>query len=219
MNMMPPPETMYCAQQINIPPELPNILKQFTKAAIKTQPHDVLQWAADYFSALSKGQGLPVKEKLEMPVATQKTDTGLTPGLLKILHQQLTSKECVTKEELLLKWKDLRLPIEQLDTILALGNFTENINWMQFFALGCSALGGTIVSALKHACEILTEDPEGGAAQIPFDTFQRLYTYLAHLDGEIPKEQIDSFLHRLEEECQGEMVQPSNFTSFRSAEE
>lgn len=57
----------------------------------------------------------------------------------------------------------------------------------------------TIMSALKHACEILTEDPEGGAAQIPFDTFHRLYTYLAHLDGEIPKEQIDSFLHCLEE--------------------
>ncbi len=56
----------------------------------------------------------------------------------------------------------------------------------------------TIISALKHACEILTEDPEGGSAQIPFDTFQSLYTYLAHLDGEIPKEQIDSFLHSLE---------------------
>ncbi|XP_016363911.1 ropporin-1-like protein isoform X2 [Sinocyclocheilus rhinocerous] len=190
---MPPPETMYCAQQISIPPELPDILKQFTKAAIKTQPRDVLQWATDYFSALSKGQDLPVKERLEMPVATQKTDTGLTPGLLKILHKQL-------------------------DTILALGNFSENINWMQFSALGCSALGGTITSALKHACEILTEDPEGGAAQIPFNTFQSLYTYLAHLDGEIPKEQIDSFLHSLEEQCQGGMVQPSNFTSLHSAE-
>ncbi|XP_016296677.1 ropporin-1-like protein isoform X2 [Sinocyclocheilus anshuiensis] len=192
---MPPPETMYCAQQINIPPELPDILKQFTKAAIKTQPRDVLQWATDYFSALSKDQDLPVKERLKMPVATQKTDTGLTPGLLKILHKQL-------------------------DTILALGNFSENINWMQFSALGCSALGGTITSALKHACEILTEDPEGGAAQIPFDTFQSLYTYLAHLDGEIPKEQIDSFLHSLEEyaECQGGMVQPSKFTSLHSAE-
>ncbi|XP_016135791.1 ropporin-1-like protein isoform X1 [Sinocyclocheilus grahami] len=215
---MPPPETMYCAQQINIPPELPDVLKQFTKAAIKTQPRDVLQWATDYFSALSKGQNQPVKERLEMPVATQKTDTGLTPGLLKILHKQFAPKEIITKEELLQKWKDLCLPIEQLDTILALGNFSENINWMQFSALGCSALGGTIISALKHACEILTEDPEGGAAQIPFDTFQSLYTYLAHLDGEIPKEQIDSFLHSLEEECQVGMVQPSNFTSLHSAE-
>ncbi|XP_051969443.1 ropporin-1-like protein isoform X2 [Xyrauchen texanus] len=196
---MPPPETMYCAQQINIPPELPDILKQFTKAAIRTQPCDVLEWATEYFSALSKGEALPVKERLEMPMATQKTDTGLTPGLLKILHQQLAHKEIFTKEELLQKWKGLCLPIEQLDTILAVGNFDENFDWMQFLALGCSALGGTIKSALKHACEILTEEHEGDAAQIPFDTFRSLYTYLAHLDGEIPKEQTDSFLLNLQE--------------------
>lgn len=68
------------------------------------------------------------------------------------------------------------------------------------FLKECTVLfSQTIASALKHACEILTEDSEGGAAQIPFDTFQSLYTYLAHLDGEIPKEQIDSFLHSLEE--------------------
>lgn len=57
----------------------------------------------------------------------------------------------------------------------------------------------SITSALKHACEILTEDPEDAAAQIPFNTFQSLYAYLAHLDGEIPEEQIDSFLHSLRE--------------------
>uniref|UniRef100_A0A8C2K1P3 Ropporin-1-like protein n=1 Tax=Cyprinus carpio TaxID=7962 RepID=A0A8C2K1P3_CYPCA len=213
---MPSPESMYCGQQINGPPELPDILKQFTKTAIKTQPHDVLQWATYYFSALSKGHDLPVKERLEMPVAKQTQD--LTPGLLKSLHQQFAPKEIITKEELLQKWKGMCLPIEQLDTILALGNFSEIINRTQFFALGCSALGGTITSALKHACEILTEDPEGGAAQIPFNTFQSLYTYLAHLDGEIPKEQINSFLHSLEEECQGGMVQTSNFTSLHNAE-
>ena len=39
-------EPMYCSQQINIPPELPDILKQFTKAAIRTQPSDVLEWSA-----------------------------------------------------------------------------------------------------------------------------------------------------------------------------
>lgn len=32
----------------------------------------------------------PVKERLEMPVATQKTDTGLTPGLLKVLNKQVS---------------------------------------------------------------------------------------------------------------------------------
>lgn len=46
LRAMPLPDTMFCAQQIRIPPELPDILKQFTKAAIRTQPVDVLQWSA-----------------------------------------------------------------------------------------------------------------------------------------------------------------------------
>lgn len=53
---------------------------------------EIVTWcmsSARYFSALSKGESLPVKDRLEMNVATQKTDTGLTPGLLKILHKQV----------------------------------------------------------------------------------------------------------------------------------
>lgn len=38
-------EPFYTAEQIVVPPELPEILKQFTKAAIKTQPPDLLEWA------------------------------------------------------------------------------------------------------------------------------------------------------------------------------
>ena len=37
---------LYCAEQIKIPAELPDILKEFTKAAIRTQPSDLLQWSA-----------------------------------------------------------------------------------------------------------------------------------------------------------------------------
>jgi hypothetical protein len=33
-------EPLYVGEQIHIPPDLPEILKQFTKAAIKTQPDD-----------------------------------------------------------------------------------------------------------------------------------------------------------------------------------
>lgn len=42
-----------------------------------------------YFSALSRGDPLPVKDRIELPVATQKIDTGLTQGLLKVLHKQV----------------------------------------------------------------------------------------------------------------------------------
>ncbi|KAM6978077.1 ropporin-1-like protein [Aplochiton taeniatus] len=213
---MPPPDTMYCAQQINIPPSLPDLLKQFTKAAIRTQPHDALLWSAAYFSALSKGEILPAKERMEMPVATQKTDTGLTPGLLKVLHKQLSPLQTCNKQALEKRWRALCLPVEQLDTLLALGNFGPNIDWMQFFALGCSTLGGTIISALTHACEILTEDEEGGSARIPFDVFATLYSYLAHLDGDIPQDSIDSFISTLKHqvENQGGMVTRANLAAL-----
>ena len=39
---------IYSAEQIRIPPELPDMLKEYTKAAIRTQPSDLLQWSAAY---------------------------------------------------------------------------------------------------------------------------------------------------------------------------
>ncbi|XP_031973887.1 ropporin-1-like protein [Corvus moneduloides] len=198
---MPLPETMFCAQQIKIPPELPDILKQFTKAAIRTQPYDVLQWAAAYFSALSKGEPLPVKERMEMPLATEKTDAGLTPGLLKVLHKQLSSKGMVTIADLRERWKHLGLPEEQLEAILQLDSFGEEVEWMKFLALGCSVLGGSLLSSMKQACEILTRDPEGGAARIPFETFSFLYSYLAGIDGEISETETKAFLQGIKEQA------------------
>lgn len=53
---------------------------------------------------------------------------------------------------------------------------------------------------MKHACEILTHDPEGGPARIPYVTFQFLYSYLASLDDEITEEVSESFLKSLKEQ-------------------
>ncbi|XP_077159976.1 ropporin-1-like protein [Paroedura picta] len=197
---MPVPDVMFCAQQIHVPPELPNIMKQFTKAAIRTQPRDILQWSYGYFSALSNGEPLPVKERVEMMVATQKNDSGLTPGLLKVLHKQLSKKETLSIQELQIKWKNLCLPVEQLHNLLRLDNFADGVSWMKFFALGCSALGGSLLSSMKQACEILTDDPEGGPARIPYDTFAFLYSYLAGLDEEMPQQEAESFLSALKEQ-------------------
>uniref|UniRef100_A0A3P9JQA2 Ropporin-1-like protein n=2 Tax=Oryzias latipes TaxID=8090 RepID=A0A3P9JQA2_ORYLA len=198
ISAMPLPDTLYCAEQINIPPELPDILKNFAKAAIRTQPMDLLAWSAAYFNDLAKGECLPVKDRLEIDATTQKMDPSLTPGLLKTLHKQLSSRKTCSKEELQAKWKGLCLSPNQLDTLLSLGGFDSEIDWIEFFALGCSALGGTLLSSMKFACEILTNDEEGGAARIPFDTFVQIYTFLAHLDGDVLQEHIDIFLNSLE---------------------
>lgn len=36
-------DDMYCSQQICIPPTYPYVLRQFAKAAIRTQPPDLLR--------------------------------------------------------------------------------------------------------------------------------------------------------------------------------
>ncbi|XP_051709536.1 ropporin-1-like protein [Oryctolagus cuniculus] len=196
---MPLPDTMFCAQQIRIPPELPDILKQFTKAAIRTQPADVLQWSAGYFSALSRGDPLPVKDRLEMPVATQKTDTGLSQGLLKVLHKQCSHKPHVNLDDLEQKWKNLCLPAEKFRTLLQLDPCEGTMEWIKFLALGCSMLGGSLNTAMKHLCEILTNDPDGGPARIPFETFSYVYQYLAGLDTDIPALETEAYLASLKE--------------------
>jgi len=50
---------------------------------------------------------------------------------------------------------------------------------------------------MKSVCEILTKNLEGGPAQIPFQTFKELYTYLADIDGEIPKEHVETVIDHL----------------------
>ncbi|XP_006915930.2 ropporin-1-like protein [Pteropus alecto] len=215
---MPLPDTMFCAQQIHIPPELPDILKQFTKAAIRTQPADVLQWSAGYFSALSRGDPLPVKDRIEMPVATQKTDTGLTQGLLRVLHKQCSHRQYVDLADLEQKWGKLCLPIEKFRALLQLDPCEHEMEWMKFLALGCSMLGGSLSTAMKHLCEILTTDPEGGPARIPFETFAYVYRYLSRLDPAISVAETDVYLSSLKDSIESRkngMIGLSDFFVLR----
>ncbi|NXF12007.1 ROP1L protein, partial [Smithornis capensis] len=59
----------------------------------------------------------------------------------------------------------------------------------------------SLLSSMKHVCEILTKEPEGGAAPIPFQTFSFLYSYLAALDGETPESETQAFLQGIREEA------------------
>ena len=45
------------------------------------------------------------------------------------------------------KWSDLSLPKEQFDELVRIGSFSgSNVEWLKFFALGCSSLGGVCSS-------------------------------------------------------------------------
>ena len=62
-------------------------------------------------------------------------------------------------------------------------------DWLILFK--CFYCLQNITAAMKTVCEILTADPEGGAARIPYPLFKDIYTYLAQIDGEISQAQIN----------------------------
>jgi len=49
-------DAIYCSEQIEVPNELPGILKAFTKEVIRYNPADVIAFSKDYFSALCDGK-------------------------------------------------------------------------------------------------------------------------------------------------------------------
>jgi len=206
---MPLEETIYSASQINIPAELPDLLKQFTKAAIKTQPSDILQWSAAYFSSLANGETLPVKRRLEPFVGN-----GLTVGNLEVLvhqHKDLSDKT-VSKSSIESKWADLGLPKDQLNDILKAGNFGESFNFDYFTGVACLHLGGSqILEALKFLCQLLTEDLPGYAERMEYSRFADIYKFLANLAG-TPNAQVELACQYLqaESEKQGGMIMPRN---------
>ena len=48
------PNRIYCAEQIVPHPELHGILKDFTKAAIRAKPEDLVKWSLNYFKKKSE---------------------------------------------------------------------------------------------------------------------------------------------------------------------
>lgn len=73
--------------QVHIPSGLPMMLKKFCKAAIRTQPYDLLTWSSAYFRALAEGEEPPMKLRLEYLEAPSRSV--LTLGFLKVLLRQL----------------------------------------------------------------------------------------------------------------------------------
>lgn len=225
---MPLEETMFTRAQLNVPPELPEILKQFTKAAIRTQPENLLEWSSAYFQALKTGQPLPVKTKYEMG-----SSTGLTFGILNILNRQLgrPREQPIAVKELREKWQELGLTEETLDKICIAGNFNvqtdETIDMEQFVAVAASSLVQTTLNAatknnanselgqaLSIVCELFTNDLEGGASRVRIDQFQRVFTFMANMK-EVPssnQEEVTAYMQK-KAELQGGLVMPANFQS------
>ncbi|KAL1456269.1 hypothetical protein WDU94_001013 [Cyamophila willieti] len=171
---------IYSTPQIFIPPQLPHILKQYIKAAIRTQPHDLLTWSAYYFKCVHAGMIPPVKKHLEFPIFA--APGSLTPGFLHVLIHQLGREGYVRTSVLSEKWLGLTLNKCELDRMLLLRHYRGKVDIMEFVAIAAGHLCKTLSATMTLVCELLTLEPEGGSAKIPLPWFIHLYRMLADLD-------------------------------------
>ncbi|CAG9772324.1 unnamed protein product [Ceutorhynchus assimilis] len=177
------PEDMYCSEQICIPPSFPYLLRQYAKAAIRTQPTDILRWSTAYFRCLSLNLPPPVKPRLEYPIP--RDFRGVTPGWLKALYYQLQNNQTISFKILWDRWMGACLHHNTLIQLLCLGGFDDPlaIQWLRFIAICAGTLTDDLTQTMILICEILTEEPEGGSAMIPLETFLDLYQFLAKIDA------------------------------------
>ncbi|KAG5308096.1 ROP1L protein, partial [Acromyrmex insinuator] len=174
---------IYCAEQINVPPTFPHILRLYAKAAIRTQPTDLLRWTAVYFRALANGEVPPAKDRLEYPSFIH--PSGITPGYLKTMLNRFGHVKKVSLRALLLDCQGLDLSemtLYQLFIVAGLLEDKEYCDFYRFLAVACGFLGNNLLETMIYVCELLTHEPEGGSAMIPLRIFLDLYRYLAGLD-------------------------------------
>ncbi|XP_076277624.1 uncharacterized protein LOC143207739 [Lasioglossum baleicum] len=167
-------------QDIIVPPSLPLILKQFCKAAIRTQPYDLLKWSSSYFRALAEGEEPPTKLRLEYPPPS--TASGLTLGFLRILLRQFGDyNKSLPVETILWRWDCLCLDRRDLNLIMMIGKFRRRCQVKKFLAIAVGLLGSSLFETMVMICELFTHEPEGGSAMVPVALFMEIYGYLAGL--------------------------------------
>ncbi|MBW03685.1 Ropporin-1, partial [Eschrichtius robustus] len=88
---------------------------------------------------MSRGEIPPVRERSERVTLSNWAE--LTPDLLKILHSRVAGRLIVHADELAQMWKVLNLPPNLFNSVMNVGRFTEEIEWLKFLALSCSSLG------------------------------------------------------------------------------
>lgn len=180
-----------------VPAPLPNVLKDYTKAAIRTQPRDLLVWSLSYFKCLEEGRVPPVKDRLEYPVPA--TSEGISPGVLRVLNRQLANSEdgsvdwpsladsChalgVRKTALKESW-DLTEAME--------GSEKERKSWGHLLSHLAIRNNTSVVAALQTVMSVLTDDPVSKRVPLQdvLDHYARIHAHTHSQDADVDQPQV-----------------------------
>lgn len=163
--------------KIEVPVYLSKILSEWSKAAIRTKPSDLLLWSSIYFSMKASVKHPPVKEYLDTP-DLKIGPGGLTPNTLKALAKTL-SNEYETYDRIQTMWNILSLKKKIFMEIIKIGNFKNDIKSNEFIGIAAAYLNNSLKGTMMLLCNTLSKDNSSG---ILLEIFVEIYQYLARLD-------------------------------------
>jgi len=161
-----------------IPDCWPKILTEWSIAAIRTQPSDLLRWSIIYFGMKANGEQPLVKLYLDSP-ELMAGPGGLTPNNLKTLARSLPNKY-ETQEKIEVMWEMLSLERNIYFDIIQIGSFGKTIKPIEFVGIAAAFLNNRLRDTMIMLCHTLAKNdiPNG----ILLDDFVMIYQYLARLN-------------------------------------
>ncbi|KAH0792778.1 Ropporin-1-like protein [Histomonas meleagridis] len=182
---------MFCAEQIQIPPDLPPILKAYSKAVIRAKPTDLISFSIDYF-----------KKMLEEP-PTSSAGYRITLQELQDLRETLTD---VLKTQNELKRVDYQVACEDLGicpdvlaNILRLGFADqETIDLYMFMGIASTLVSPNFDKTILNLFKIFED--EQCQSKIPTAAFINFYEFMASKDPSIPQENVKKLKDSANEE-------------------
>ncbi|ORY30456.1 hypothetical protein BCR33DRAFT_703407 [Rhizoclosmatium globosum] len=176
-------EPLYCAEQIKIPADLPDILKNYTKHIIRTQPTDIMTSSAEYFTRLSK----------------QRTQMGkkLTNHQLEAFYIKVSKldRDQLTRKEIEEACSHATVTPSQVADIITAGGWTgEKIPWLKFWALLVASASGTFIGTIESVILLLSDN-----GVLPSAPLTEIMQFMAERDSTQDQSKIQALVNTIKD--------------------
>jgi len=197
---------MYCAEQIQPPPDLPPILKAFAKAVIRNKPADLIAFSVDYFKKMLD----------EPPVSSSGYRITLAElhELQESLAEVLKNQKELRRVDFQVACEDLGFSPEVLANILRLGFVDQEvIDIYMFMGMASTLVSPNFETTILNLFKIFEDDQ--CRSKIPTVALINFFTFLSSKDSSIPADH----LQKLKDGATEEFIDAATYRRIFAADE
>jgi hypothetical protein len=168
-------EPIYCAEQIQVPPELAGILKAYTKEVVRRQPEDIYEFSAIYFSNLAS-----------VSASTREETVPPTTAQLKEVYASCKGKVEMSLGDLVIECTGAGIKMSTVEQAFRLGEFQGDVvNPKEPLTLLLTMTDASFIGIIASMFEVFGDDEK-----LPGAEFMSLFKYLTSKDTSVRAESI-----------------------------